>query len=160
MCICAQLYSLAETPQPLPPPPPTPGNYLGSYTRALLVSQDRRHLFAIPWAIGSGIKALRELIHNNPHLKSWERFFLYSYRGGPTPYITAAHVFPCPIVVHTLKGTVVSRPSSFKKSCLGHLDTIWWHVGVGCRGGGGPLTTFLDICLIKSVCCLSVSKVL
>ncbi len=32
---CAQLYSLAETPQP----PPSPA--LGSYTRALLVSQDR-----------------------------------------------------------------------------------------------------------------------
>ncbi len=36
-----QLYSLAETPQPLPP-------LLGSYTRALLVSQDRQHLFVTP----------------------------------------------------------------------------------------------------------------
>jgi hypothetical protein len=36
------LYSLAESPQlPLPP-------HLGSYTRALLVSQDRRHLFVTP----------------------------------------------------------------------------------------------------------------
>jgi hypothetical protein len=35
-----QLFSLAETPQ-LPPLPP----HLGSYTRALLVSQDRQHLF-------------------------------------------------------------------------------------------------------------------
>jgi hypothetical protein len=35
---CAQLYSLAKTPQPSPHP------LLGSYTRALLVSQDR-HLF-------------------------------------------------------------------------------------------------------------------
>jgi hypothetical protein len=34
-----KLYSLAETPQPPPPP------HLGSYTRALFVSQDRRHLF-------------------------------------------------------------------------------------------------------------------
>jgi hypothetical protein len=33
---CAQLYSLAETRNP-------------SYTRALLVSQDRRHLFVTPW---------------------------------------------------------------------------------------------------------------
>jgi len=33
---CAQLFSLAETPQ------------IGSNTRALLVSQDRRHLFVIP----------------------------------------------------------------------------------------------------------------
>ena len=40
---CAQLYSLAETPQ-LPPSP-----HLDSYTRALLVSQDRRHLFVTPW---------------------------------------------------------------------------------------------------------------
>ncbi len=35
-----QLFSLAEAPQP--PPPPA---HLGSYTKALLVSQDRRHLF-------------------------------------------------------------------------------------------------------------------
>jgi hypothetical protein len=40
---CAQLYSLAETPQPPLPP------HLGPYTRALLVSQDRRHLFVTPW---------------------------------------------------------------------------------------------------------------
>ncbi len=39
---CAQLHLLAETPQP---PPPL---HLGSYTRALLVSQDRRHLFVTP----------------------------------------------------------------------------------------------------------------
>jgi hypothetical protein len=43
---CAQLYSLAET----PPPPP----HLGSYTRALLVSQDRRHLFVTPCLYGIG----------------------------------------------------------------------------------------------------------
>ncbi len=42
---CAQLYSLAETPQP--PPPFLP--HLGSYTRALLVSQDRRHLYVTLW---------------------------------------------------------------------------------------------------------------
>ncbi len=36
------LYSSAETPQPPPPP------HLGSYTRALSVSQDRRHLFVTP----------------------------------------------------------------------------------------------------------------
>jgi hypothetical protein len=39
------VYSLAETP-PLPPLSP----HLGSYTKALLVSQDRRHLFFCnPW---------------------------------------------------------------------------------------------------------------
>ncbi len=38
---CVQLYSLAETPQLNPP-------HLGSYTRTLLVSQDRRHLFLTP----------------------------------------------------------------------------------------------------------------
>ncbi len=37
---CTLLYSLAETPQ-LPP-------HLGSHTRALLVSQGRRHLFVTP----------------------------------------------------------------------------------------------------------------
>ncbi len=37
------LYSLAQTPQP-----PSP-LLMGSNTRALLVSQDRRHLFGTPW---------------------------------------------------------------------------------------------------------------
>jgi hypothetical protein len=41
---CVQLYSLAETPVTSPLPP-----HLGSYTRALLVSQDRRHLFVTPY---------------------------------------------------------------------------------------------------------------
>ncbi len=40
---CAQLYSLAVTRQP-----PIP-QHLSSYTRALLISQDRRHLFVAPW---------------------------------------------------------------------------------------------------------------
>ncbi len=40
---CVQLYSLPETLQPHLLPP-----HLGSYTRALLVSQDRRHLFVTP----------------------------------------------------------------------------------------------------------------
>ncbi len=35
-------------PHNLPPPPPHPP-HLGSFTRALLVSQDRRHLFVTPW---------------------------------------------------------------------------------------------------------------
>jgi hypothetical protein len=38
---CTVLHSLAETPPLLPP-------HLGSYTRALLVHQDRRHLSVIP----------------------------------------------------------------------------------------------------------------
>ncbi len=41
---CVQLYSMAETPQ-LPPPP----LHLGSYTKAQMVIQDRRHLFATHW---------------------------------------------------------------------------------------------------------------
>ncbi len=41
---CAHLFSLAETPQ-LPPSP----RILTRITRALLVSKDRRHLFATPW---------------------------------------------------------------------------------------------------------------
>ncbi len=65
---CAQLYSLAETCNP---------PYLGSYTRAPLVSQDRRHLFVTPW---------------------WRRFaltslsliFLRSTRKGSKVAITAA----------------------------------------------------------------------
>ncbi len=42
---CAQLYSLAETPQ-FPPP-----RTWTRITRALLVSQDRRHLFVTPWLV-------------------------------------------------------------------------------------------------------------
>jgi hypothetical protein len=38
--ICTAIYSLAETPKPTARPP-----HLDSDTRALLVSQDRRHLF-------------------------------------------------------------------------------------------------------------------
>jgi hypothetical protein len=41
---CAQLFSLAETPQ-LPPSP----RIWTRITRALLVSKDRRHLFVTPW---------------------------------------------------------------------------------------------------------------
>ncbi len=37
------LFSLAESPQPPLPP------HLDSYTRALLASQDRRHLIVTPW---------------------------------------------------------------------------------------------------------------
>jgi hypothetical protein len=38
----AQLYSLAENLKPLPP-------HMGSFTRALLVNQDRRHFFVALW---------------------------------------------------------------------------------------------------------------
>ncbi len=43
---CAQLYSLAEAPQP---PPPQLGSKLKYCTSALLVIQDRRHIFVTPW---------------------------------------------------------------------------------------------------------------
>ncbi len=42
---CAQLFHWLR---PLNNPPPSPP-HLGSYTRALLVRQDRRHLFVTPW---------------------------------------------------------------------------------------------------------------
>ncbi len=42
---CAQVYSLDESETLQPPPPP---RRLGSYTRAMLVSQDRRLLFVTP----------------------------------------------------------------------------------------------------------------
>jgi hypothetical protein len=45
--LCVQLYSLAEAPQPNHSPSPNPP-HLGFYTMALLVSQDRRHLFVTP----------------------------------------------------------------------------------------------------------------
>jgi hypothetical protein len=41
---CAQLYTLVEIPQLSPLPP-----HLDSYTRSLLVSQDKRHLFVTPF---------------------------------------------------------------------------------------------------------------
>jgi hypothetical protein len=44
---CAQLYSLAKTPPT--PPPLFPHLALGSYTKALLVSHGRRHLFVTPY---------------------------------------------------------------------------------------------------------------
>jgi hypothetical protein len=35
--------------RPRNPPAPPPPQHLGSYTSAILVSQDRRHLFVTPW---------------------------------------------------------------------------------------------------------------
>jgi len=43
--VCAHMHSLAKSETPATPSPP----HLGSYTRALQVSQDRRHLFVTPW---------------------------------------------------------------------------------------------------------------
>ncbi len=45
--VMALLFALAEIPHP-PPLPPTSPRYWGSYTRALLVSKDGRHLFVTP----------------------------------------------------------------------------------------------------------------
>ncbi len=42
------LYSSCTAEAPSAPPPHPP--HLGSYTRTLLVSQDRRHLFVTPWS--------------------------------------------------------------------------------------------------------------
>jgi hypothetical protein len=43
---------------PATPPPP----HLGSYTRPLLVSQDRRHLFVTPWSkVGHGAAYVQNL---------------------------------------------------------------------------------------------------
>ncbi len=66
-----QLYSLAETPQ-LPPLPP----HLGSYTRALLVSQDRRHLFVTPGVRSSGNNSLCILASSSTIWRSFEHFYL------------------------------------------------------------------------------------
>ncbi len=58
---CAQLYSLAEAPQPPPIPP-----LWDSYTRALLVSKNRRHLFVTPCCTRSKHKKRR----NKPYLQN------------------------------------------------------------------------------------------
>ncbi len=59
-CACAhtaQLYWLRPS-NSYPPPPP----HLGSYTRALLVSQDRRHLFVTPSRRNGGILSLGSVV--------------------------------------------------------------------------------------------------
>ncbi len=60
---CAQLYSLADNPQPLTPLP----THLGSYTRSPLVSQDRRHLCVTTW--------LQQSVRLNS-FNSWYFYFL------------------------------------------------------------------------------------
>ncbi len=54
---CVQLYSMAEAWQPTHP-------HMGSYTRALLVSQDRRHLFKTP--AESGCSVIRRVENTDP----------------------------------------------------------------------------------------------
>ncbi len=49
---CAQLYSLAETPQLQPSP-----RIWTRIMRAQLVSKDRRHLFVTPWKEGFSTQA-------------------------------------------------------------------------------------------------------
>ncbi len=53
-----------------PPPPP----YLGSYTRALLVSQDRWHLFVTPWlraTVNFSLYSSSTICHHsNPNYKN------------------------------------------------------------------------------------------
>jgi hypothetical protein len=44
------VYSCSYWLRPPQPPPPLP-THLGSYTRMLLVSRDRRHLFVTPWLV-------------------------------------------------------------------------------------------------------------
>jgi hypothetical protein len=48
----ATVYSCTHWLRPHNPPPPP--QHLGSYTRALLVRQDRRHIFVTPWPSLSG----------------------------------------------------------------------------------------------------------
>ncbi len=59
--LCAQLYSLAETPQ-LPPLTPHLHLHLSmdSYTRALLDSKVRQHLFVTPWTTLSKLRKFRD----------------------------------------------------------------------------------------------------
>jgi hypothetical protein len=62
MCTAVR-YSLAEAPQTPPPIPPT---LMGTYTRALLFSQERRHLFVTPRCEGKGTFTV------NPWNRGWE----------------------------------------------------------------------------------------
>jgi hypothetical protein len=61
------------------PPPPNPP-HLGSYTRALLVSQDRRHLFVTPWFDWTVTYVLwkRNKIYNTKGTTVYEKEFLKS----------------------------------------------------------------------------------
>ncbi len=61
---------------PAASPPPSP--HLGSYTRALLVSQDWWHLFVTPWG-GSGIHSIRSIEGpNGGNAASWKFFQISS----------------------------------------------------------------------------------
>jgi hypothetical protein len=81
----------AETRNSLPGPSPPP--HLGSYTRALLVSQDRRHLFVTPWLYRLNMKLDLQILfglhvhrcthwlrhrHPPPHLGLYTRALLVS----------------------------------------------------------------------------------
>ena len=65
---CAQLYSLAETPQPHPIPP-----HWDSYARALSVSKDR-HLFVTPCFHSSALLKLVKFFDRNIFYM-WNKFF-------------------------------------------------------------------------------------
>ncbi len=74
------VYSCTQT-RPPPPPPP----HLGSYTRALLVSQNRRHLFVTPCVSTS-------LAHSSIISKEFCMFFtqscLFLYLGRTYPSLS------------------------------------------------------------------------
>ncbi len=63
------MYSCTHWLKPRNPPPPPS---LGSYTRALLVNQERRHLFVTPWVEPIEMKDIREL------------FYMLNFRVNPT----------------------------------------------------------------------------
>jgi hypothetical protein len=87
----AELYSSAETPQPLPPQPP----HLYSYTRALLVSQkkDRRHLLVTPCPLPTS--NVRQLISHS-HSDSFGNFLsrlAFAYSPLPSSMLQKASIF-------------------------------------------------------------------
>ncbi len=60
------VHSCTHWLRPRNPPPPPPTRHLGSYTRALFVSQDRGHIFVTPWSqsfAGSGSRQHRSEEH-------------------------------------------------------------------------------------------------
>jgi hypothetical protein len=101
-----QLYSLAETPQPTPCPP-----HLGSYTRVLLVSQNRRHLFVTPCCI----LLLRNLYGNS---MLWQLQTLWTI-GGCCLAVGAAAPHCCrKFLISTLKNSFSSGSLFYHFSLL------------------------------------------
>ncbi len=114
--LCAQLYSLAETRQPLPPLP-----HLGSYTKALLVSQDKWNLFVTPWlfviktVMWPSHQSLKE--SNDIPTLTIEQFFKIVAEKSfllQLIYVNSEHVLPVSSLFHKISVLTTKTQASWK----------------------------------------------